>query len=185
MNSPPINESLASAKIDTLQEILRQAETYLQAQLTAAIAADQRAMTLAGYLATSIAVLLGASGALLLATPPNWLLALTGFLVAGLFLRAMRMAIKAGEPSDFEFPGNTPGSWVCDISEKKSLEVSLSEQCAHYHEMSEANRIFMKENGNRLREAIAMVFRSLVAGGVLFAMIVIGQTLIGASAASG
>jgi hypothetical protein len=185
MNSPPINESLASAKIDTLQEILRQAETYLQAQLTAAIAADQRALTFAGYLAAAAAVLISGAGALLLATPPNWLLALTGFFVAGLLLRAMRMAMKSAEPTGFEFPGNVPGSWVCDVSEGKSLEVSLSEQCAHYHEMAGKNNELMKANGDRLRDAIEAVFRALVVGGLLFALVVLGQALTAASVASG
>lgn len=149
---------LKTAEASVLNEILREAEARLGAQLSAAIAADQRAMTFLGFLLTLVAFLVGASIAAATANTPAPSIAIlaafgaAGFMVAGLF------AYGATRPIDFEFVGNDPESWLTDVKEKTSLHDALAEQSAHYDGMLKANRAAMAASSKALRTA------SIVAG---------------------
>lgn len=79
-----------------LQEVLREAESYLEAQLTSAIAADHRAYTFAGAVSAASVILVGTAYSLVTSQPPNSLLAFTAWAVAvSLFVAAWMAIISA------------------------------------------------------------------------------------------
>src|SRR5688572_13603522 len=107
----PIETDVSSYKpgdVKLLQDIVRSAEIRLQAQLTPSVAADQRALVLAGRLVPTIAALVGAATALMLATPPQSFIAGVAFLsAAGLFV-SLILTIVAGRPAKWNYPGTRP-----------------------------------------------------------------------------
>jgi hypothetical protein len=90
----------------TARQIMAQGETFMQAQLQAAIAADGRATAMAGlYTTLALAVLAAGFG-----YPDKS--ALMAGLGAGVFLiLAALFASWAARPCDFYFPGNQPSQW--------------------------------------------------------------------------
>jgi len=136
----------SKVSLSTLQEILRQAEAYLGAQLAASIAADQRAIAFASALAAAAVVLVGAGLALLIAESPNPTLGWTAISTAAGFLLAMAFANFSAMPAVFWFAGNTPESWLEDVRKKQSLQASLAQQLAHYSDMIADNDRLMRRN---------------------------------------
>src|SRR5687768_8821988 len=100
--------SYKSEDIKLLREIVTFAETRLQAQLTAALAADQRALVLAGFLSTAIVALVGGSVALWLSEPRQSFLAVTALSCAFGFLVALALTIYAARPTKWKYPGTLP-----------------------------------------------------------------------------
>lgn len=98
-----------------LDEIIRQAESRLAAQLTLAVAADQRAMTLASILATGAAALI--AWAITLSAADHKLVPVC-VLIGGTIIAAA-CALWSASPVAWDSPGNTPESWVADIAEGK------------------------------------------------------------------
>ncbi len=168
MDDPDIASSLAGADQETLEEILREAEAFLGAQLSAAIAADQRALTFSGFLAASIVVLVGATATFALASPSREVFAMASMIVAMAFTGSLYFAIRSAMPARFEFAGNLPGSWVADVLEKKTLVTSLAEQCANYDEKINDNANDMEENALLMRDAVEIAFGATVVGSLLF-----------------
>lgn len=96
---------------DMARQILQQGETFMQAQLQAAIASDSRATAMCGlYLTLALAILAAGLGywqqvdidAVLFAS-------LTG---GGALIAASAFAAWAARPVDFFFPGNQPHQWI-------------------------------------------------------------------------
>jgi len=54
---PSLSSRLEKADEDTLKEILREAESRLDAQLTMALASDMRAITFLGFMLAAVAVI--------------------------------------------------------------------------------------------------------------------------------
>jgi hypothetical protein len=91
-----------------VREILRQGETYLDATLKVAIAADQRATTLMGiYGAVGVALLVSAATIGTRAQPDFSLIVSLG-VVASLLLLAGLICGRAGRPIDFYVSGYEP-----------------------------------------------------------------------------
>ncbi|WP_201829558.1 hypothetical protein [Microvirga zambiensis] len=160
-----IHESLSKADKDTLKEICRNAESYLSAQLTSALAANQRAMTFTGLLAAATVVLGGAGGTLVL-NHKDWLLGSVCFGIAAAFLLAMAIAMHVAKPIGFEFVGNSPAQWVADVENGTSLEASLAEQCHHYAGMIDSNNTCMELGNKKLIIAMRVAWGSLLVGGI-------------------
>ncbi|KQW27656.1 hypothetical protein ASE36_18920 [Rhizobium sp. Root274] len=74
-------ETLKGADREVLQEILREAESRLSAQLTAAIAADTRAMTFLGFISAVAVATIGAALAIHQSAAPE--LAYLGLFIGG------------------------------------------------------------------------------------------------------
>jgi hypothetical protein len=153
------------ANKETLKEIIREAESYLAAQLTASLAANARALSLTGFLATVTVVLAGAGLNLILATPSRVALGLICCGVAAGFTGAMWVSIRAAMPTRFWFVGNSPEMWIADIKAKKPFSKSLGEMAAFYSSMIADNRECMLLSNARLNLAMQIVLMSLVGGG--------------------
>ena len=93
---------------ELLREIIREGEREMDARLVTANAADQRALTIAGFQLTLVIALTGATYALAYGEHPNLLLAtITAFGVAGLGIAAY-FSLFSVAPKKFKFPGNSP-----------------------------------------------------------------------------
>jgi hypothetical protein len=164
MATPLLSETLAKADIETLKEIIREAESYLSAQLTSTLAANQRAMTFTTVISAAAAVIVGAAGSLLLGDIERWPLGGIGVAVSGGFLFAVWIAMGAAAPSAFGFVGNTPSEWAADVEAYLPMNVSLAQQCQHYDENIFRNIERMEDSKKKLLLAMRVVFWTTVCG---------------------
>ncbi|WP_157410175.1 hypothetical protein [Sphingobium xenophagum] len=104
-------EALRSFDQEVLDEIVREAELYLQAQFTAAGASDQRGMAWAGFMIASTTAALAAAASLVV-SGGHIILAITSLGAAAMLLLSTFLAAKAVRPNKFCFPGNRPANWL-------------------------------------------------------------------------
>lgn len=157
---------LKGADSALLMEILREAESRLQAQLSSALAADLRAITFLGFLA---AVTVATFGAGMAALDKSFPLSVIAIFTGSGFGLACFYAFEAARPVDFQFVGNDPSSWRRDIEASIGLQDALAEQVAYYDEMLKDNRKAMAESAVQLERA-ASVARITMGIGAFFAV---------------
>ena len=161
---PDIVQVLKDADNDTLDEIRRGSEAHLAAQLTVALAGNQRAMTFFGFLAAAAALIAGASATAVVSdsalSPLGW----GGFVVVAGFLTAMALANMAALPDAFEYVGNTPEAWVDDIAEGKPLATSKAEMLAQDARCIGANLAVLRKSARFTQWAMWTAWGSLLAG---------------------
>jgi hypothetical protein len=104
-------EALRLFDQDVLDEIVREAELYLQAQFAAANASDQRGMAWAGFMIASTTAALAATASLVV-SGGHMVLAITSLGAAAMLLLSTFLAAKAVRPNKFCFPGNQPANWL-------------------------------------------------------------------------
>jgi hypothetical protein len=153
----------ASAPNHRLTEIIRLAEIRLAAQLTVAIAADQRGMTFASFLATLEAAAI--AGLIALPSAPSgwWALAVItiGFGVATV------LAALSAQPVPWDMPGYPPNSWLADITSEDTRHEDRAAIAEHYAEAIRDNEMVMAANARLLRVALWLAVVSVsVAGAV-------------------
>jgi hypothetical protein len=151
----------AAADEDKLAEINRLAEARLAAQLTLGVAADQRAMTLASFLATLDAAVIA-----VLATKPTSAHYAVVALVVG-FAIAAGIAAFSAQPVAWAAPGNEPSAWLEDIVEGDSLHNGHAAMAGHYDLMIRTNDAALGGNANKLRFAFLVMIMTLVMGAAL------------------
>jgi len=150
-----------SASPELLAEIVREAEVRLQAQLTGAVAADQRAMTFTGLLLAAAGALIGAA---LASAARGAELAGPIFVTAvGLVLAAI-LAVISARPVDWDYSGNTPGGWVKHIADGHDLNQGLAAMADHYADMIEANEKVIASNAAWIRASMGMALLSVSIG---------------------
>lgn len=157
---------LKSADRALLMEVLREAESRLQAQLSSALAADMRAITFLGFLA---AVTVATFGAGMAAMDKSFPIAVIAIFTGSGFGISCFYAFEAARPVDFQFVGNVPSSWRRDIEASIALDDALAEQIAHYDEMLKDNRKAMEESASHL-ERSANIARITMGIGAFFAV---------------
>ncbi len=109
MTESPIDIDWSGVSLDTVRQIHSEGQVYLCAQLQAAIAADQRAVTMASILAATAAALLAVGlGVYQIAKDGPTLSACVA--AAAMLLLAAACGVWAARPIAFWFPGNTPPS---------------------------------------------------------------------------
>ena len=149
---------LEGADEPTIREVVREAEFFLEAQLKAGLAADQRAMSLAGTSAAVTAVLIGGTISLLAAKVAVWphVLAILPLVIC--LMNAIRHAFNAAKPVDFYYAGNNPRFWVADVQKKRSLISSLAGQASLYAKGILLNGKVLDENHRCVRSALNSIF---------------------------
>jgi hypothetical protein len=165
--------SYKSKDVELLRGIVASAEKRLEAQLTAALAADQRALVLAGFLITVIVALIGASAALLLTGHGHLGLATTALVCAVLFLVALGLTVFAARPAEWNYPGTRPELWRKDIAAKKDEDLRLAELCADLQRKIGENAGLMSRNGALIVMALSIVGMALLIGGLAVASFVV------------
>lgn len=160
---------------ETLKEIMRQAESYLGAQLSASIAADQRALAFASVLGAAAIGISGGGFVLLLRSPPMLMLGWTCVATACGLLAAMALANLSAMPAEFWFAGNSPDRWASDVQSQRPLKGCLSSQLTHYTEMIADNNMLIRSNCHNMSAAIWIAWLTLAAGGAVAIVILAGM----------
>lgn len=134
-------------------EAYRQVELRLQSQLSAAIAADQRALGFAGMLVTAASILTG------LAPGAAWGL---GMLIgAGGFALAAAIAWVSARPVSFYMPGALYEDFAEDIAKNAPLG-QVQAHLGRYHDQhANANDALMKRNARLVLAAFVLALVSL------------------------
>lgn len=160
---------LKTADEQTLAEIVRQAEKFLDSQLAAGVAADQRAVTFASVLAAIIAVLLGGyaggAGVLGVVIMP----VLFGLVVA------IILAVVACRPTDWTYPGNNPRHWRSDVANSVPFAKAQAGQAQLYARGIVKNRKILERNSALMIWAMGIAVAA-IGGGVVMAAIVSSVT---------
>jgi hypothetical protein len=152
------------------RQIADQGEKFMQAQLQVALAADQRAMTVASVFAAIAAAAIAGSLTYWDKT------ASAPILVAGLgggvwMLIGSGICMWAARTVDFYFPGNHPAQWY--DGRREDLAAMLGGEAENYQTRIEANAKRLVENGRMLSlGAKFAVSAPLVAIGVWIATLI-------------
>lgn len=161
-------ERYETASMEMLMEIKKEAESYLGAQLTAALSSNQRGMSLIALLAAATIVIAGTGLSMLLGTTktPQYIAIGSGALVTGAgFLIAMALANITVMPSTFWYAGSAPNDWEQDILEDgKSFKESIAEQLKHYDERICKNTLILERNARLITAAVWAAWLSLISG---------------------
>lgn len=99
---------------DVLAEILREGELRLATQVATATAADQRALTIAGFQIASLTAIVGGVTAMVVSKNPDIFITVLAVFQIIAFLYAASNAIASARPQLFSFPGNKPENWFAD-----------------------------------------------------------------------
>lgn len=161
-------ESSSYASDDTalLREIVASAEARLQAQLTASLAADQRALVLAGFLVAVIAALISGATALLLQTPPQRFLGYVAMAASlGLFV-SLALTVYTARPVKWAFPGTRPRAWIKDLASDKTEPKRLAELAADAEKKAAENAAITDWHGRCLIAALLVAAATVFIAGV-------------------
>ncbi len=150
----------AGADPAKLDEIIRLAELQLAAQLSLGVAADQRAMTMASFLASLDAAAIAFWGVV---NPTAWVSMLV--LVIG-FALAAGMAAASALPTHWEIAGNEPGNWLDDIVEGDTLHNGKAAMAGFYQDMIRSNADCLSSNSRLIAGAFVTMIVTLVLAGV-------------------
>jgi hypothetical protein len=161
-----ISHDLMKADQSTLNEVLREAEAYLAAQLTSALASNQRAISFTNFMAAAAAAIGSGAAGLLTGTTPKLALGVIAAAVALGLLAAMAFAIAAAMPTQFWFAGNTPAQWVDDVLKRLPYKTAISQQLSHYANMIERNNLCLARCDERLKWSLGIAWVSLTLGAV-------------------
>ncbi len=144
---------LSKSNPETTREIVREAEIYLQGQLTLATSADQRASIMASvFAAAGAAIVAGLITLVSSDMAADFMPVFIGGAVAAvLFLAGAGLCVWATLPVGFDLPGSQPGDWEKDVKAGTSLDDSLAEQAKHYQGKIEDNREALRQNAGRFQ----------------------------------
>ena len=155
------NNPYESAEENLLGEMIRQAEARLSAQLTCALASDQRSMSFASVLAT-LAVGLFAGGVSL--AHDQKAMAVVTITVSLIVALASALIVWGARPIPFCLLGNMPQSFIQDIKNNKPINEIKSEIIIHYNEMIEENEKNMSKNSKLFKIGIFMIGFATIIG---------------------
>lgn len=171
-----LSKLVPAERKDYLEKLEKQAETYLQEQLKAALAITQRAVTLAAILGAVIAAIAGLAGTLAgrqLELGVHYY-ALTPMLLC--LIIALSRIFRATMPDRFYYAGTNPVHWTDDVVQGRGLEETRIEQLALYSESITDNTASMKEAQGFLRSGYMWI--GLALGAVLCGEFVIALSFI-------
>lgn len=136
-------DALRSLDDEVLQEAIREGEARLEAQLLIATAADQRALTLAGFQISAGTAALAGGIALMTTGNSNPVLAFIALTFALGVLAASGIALWTVVPRRFKTPGNQPLNWRKEMwrwqDKGFGIKSARVEQAACLEEHIEAN----------------------------------------------
>lgn len=176
-------ESFKTLPKSLQDEALREGEARIQAQFAAAGAADQRALTWGGFLIAAATAALGGGVALITKETPDFSLAILALLLAAALLRAAWLAISTALPVSFDFPGNSPSSWLpeawaCVGSDEDKIAQARTDQAQHLSEAITSNRLYADQNGQAMRKSFRWALISVSVGAFIFGALLIHRHLV-------
>lgn len=160
-----VDESLSWDGVsgDMARQIAQQGETFLQAQLQAGLAADQRAITIASIFVTFATAVLGAALAYWQQSN-DWPLLMAGIAASAALSVGACYGFWAARPITFHFPGNHPAKWwPC---RKTTLAIVLGGESENYQECIEHNEGCLQANAQALALGAKIATATPVLAGV-------------------
>ena len=145
------------------------ADLRLQAQLAAAVAADQRALVFAGFLVAASAALGGAAATVLTGSSLDHYLGKVAFVAACGMLAAMACALVAARPARWYFAGAQPSDWRNDLIAKKPEITQVEELLVDMDRRLRKNDRSMKVNGWWITSSASIALLTLFVAGILLA----------------
>jgi hypothetical protein len=157
-----------------LEKIVQEGEIRLEAQLTTANSADQRALSFAGLLIGTTTATVGAAIALAIAEKPKIFLIAIAFTYASSLLIATFRAVHSFRPKPFSYPGNLPENWLPDQwnfsnSDSRDIKHALVEQCYTLNQATCKNQYDMDHNAKKLKLSINIASKATAAAALVLA----------------
>lgn len=151
-----------------MQIAIEEGEARLQAQLTVANAADQRAISWARLHIATITASLGAAITLIGKSEPDYFLAVFAVGFALCMIAAAWTALTTVKPSKFSLPGNDPECWLpeewnCTGDEPEKLRQARIEQARDITNSIHKNR----EAASRRAELMHRSYDYAMAGAII------------------
>ncbi|WP_414815684.1 hypothetical protein [Rhizobium sp. IY2] len=141
------NSEMTVPSLEMAERLLQQGETFLQAQFEAAIAADQRAMTMAAFFA-SVAAAIGAGAIAYWDKSGDLPILIAGLVGSGLMAIGACICLWAARPVDFFYPGTHPECWYSVLN--RPLNEVLWGEAQNYQDNIEKNGTFLTQNSKAL-----------------------------------
>lgn len=149
-----LEKALESASEEMLNEIIREAEIFLDSQLRAGLASDQRAITFSSVVAAATAVLLGAFVTIAATNEAALSKVLPLVPVILFFMISMVCAFLVCRPTTFRYAGSNPRHWLDDITSKRKLKIALAGQAYLYAKGISENDCLLSRNASLMRYAL-------------------------------
>lgn len=143
MSDHETNLDWSNVDVEMARQILHQGETFLRAQLDAALASDQRAMTSASIFIGFATAVLGA-GLAQFGSTSDYPLLIGASVGSGFMYWASICCFISARPVDFYYPGNHPEKWwpVC----RDDFAEVLCGETENYQEIIDANDSIIASN---------------------------------------
>ena len=161
-----------------LREIIREAEIFLDSQLRAGLASDQRAITFASIVAAATAVLLGAVVTIAATNAAALNIAIALVPVILCFMISLACAFLVSRPTKFYYGGSSPRHWLEDVTQKRSLPVALAGQAKLYAEGISKNSRLLTGNAWLMRFALFWAGAGLMVSGIWLLTIIVTQVFV-------
>lgn len=142
----------------TIRELIRQSELFLEAQLTASIAADQRSITFASILIAAATLLIGLFGQNVRGANQELTENASLLLISFSLISSAAIAIFASRQTNWSYSGNNPRKWIEDINKNTNIKNSLCDQLALYTLGIERNLKSQKQHGCLMNYSYAISF---------------------------
>ena len=164
-------DDLSMLPIEVLDEVVREAELRIAAQLETANASDQRAMAWCGFLITIATA--GTGGAISLSlSGAHSALATLATIFSFVIGVAAFLAIDCVRPKYFGFPGNLPENWLpaeWEAGKPLTLFQARIEQARCLNNLIDDNVVWAKTCAVRLQLSMdiavwAVIFAGIIAG---------------------
>jgi hypothetical protein len=147
-----------------LAEVIREGEARIVAQFTAATAADQRALTWAGFVITITTATAGGSVTLVLSG--KFLpLAVIGALFSALLSISAFLAVRTVRPKKFALPGNLPENWLPEEWEPDcpiDMKQARIEQARCLNNQIDDNARWAAETAKQLSESMGLALVAVI-----------------------
>lgn len=168
-------EPLLSLDQEVISKIVLEGEARLNAQLATANAADQRAMSFAGFLIGTTTATVGAAIALSISDKPRIFLITVAFAFACCLLIATFMAVNSVRPKKFSYPGNLPENWLpkewnFPMSVNRNAKNAMIEQCYTLNQAICKNQSDMQKNAKKLKLSIDIAVWSTTTAAIILAI---------------
>lgn len=153
-------------KLELARVVLDQGEKKLAAQMQLALAADQKALIVAGFVFTLATGVIGYGASDSVETFGRvW-----GFSTGTMLLAAAAACLSAAWTRDITTVGNAPNNWWSDNVDKRPLSKSLRNMSMHYDLGVKSNHQMLKLNAGLFRGGVVLALLAPFLGG-LFAWI--------------
>lgn len=166
-----IFDEFGDLPLELQKEALREGEKLLDAQFAAATAADQRALTWAGFLLTGATGALGGGIALFNTQKPDVWLGYLAIIFAAAILRSAWLALATVRPTLFCLPGNRPAHWLpsewnCVGSAQAKVKTARKDQARHIDGFIVGNKEASAQRAAKMQRSFSWAFWTASIAGI-------------------